>query len=753
MTNSEVSQYALDLEDSLRRLLGPAAPTAQLDALAAAAQQLTDVAAAPDAAAWDAATAEWKTARNTLTDDLRRYLLEGMPDIPGLSELASSLGWDSPEGLHGDLHLGPLKLSFTSSSLTLQPKLPDGTVLPPLTLGPFQPSGIGASLASPLGGGGLPGGGSIMRLTGAPGFGGTLNVPLGALSVDAAAILERMPDGVPSFMAVMGVAFNPPIQLSFGFSLDRVGGLIGVHRTADTDVLSVAVRTGAAGDTLFATSAPASPTALIDSLRRFFPSFNGRHLIAPTLRLAWLSVGAGSFLSLDLGVVVEIPSGKVVMLGVARAEIPGTPGLIHLRLDLIGIVDPAQSLVSVDASLVDSHVLGIFAVYGDAALRMNWGNQAYSVVSIGGFYPGFNPEPARLPAMRRVGLALEAPTGGLIDIRAEGYLAITTNTIQLGGRLDITISMGLTAHGFLQLDALVQFRPFAFVAIASAGFDVRAGGFSFGGVRLDGTVSGPGPLVVRGRLTIETFLFDISWDETFTIGSGPGDTAPSPGELLAIMQAEIALTGNVRAASIDDPAVILAPHGVRPGVAAVPPTGALQWAQRRAPLGFPIDRVDGLPLPTRKCVRVTTPGIAVIERFAPGNYCNLSSAEQLNRPPFDLLDAGLVLAGGPPVASAGLKGNRKIDVLILPDDPLNWTGQAIDLSAISDLVTGSQRAPALSDPAPLIRAGREAWATIPPTDFASYASATAAHAFAKGNATGGAVPMAEFNAPIDLAGV
>ena len=142
---------------------------------------------------------------------------------------------------------------------------------------------------------------------------------------------------------------------------------------------------------------------------------------------------------------------------------------------------------------------------------------------------------------------------------------------------------------------------------------MRVRGFTgFGGVRLDGTISGPGPLVIRGKLTIETFLFDISWNETFTIGSGPGDMAQRPGDLLPIIKGEIDVAGNVRAASIHDAAVVLSPRRTRPGTAAVPATGALQWSQKRAPLGFPIDRVDGLPLETRKGVRVTTLGAPVL---------------------------------------------------------------------------------------------------------------------------------------------
>lgn len=751
MAGDEIVQYAGGFAASVRLTLGPAAPEALLDELVAAGQQLKDAATQ---AAWNAAIDRWVDARQQLEAELRSYLLDALPAIPGLDALIDATGWESVEGLNGTLELGPLKLTLSSSSLTVQPKLPDGTSMPPFVVGPFQPSGIAATIASPIVGS-LPGGGSILRLPAGAGFGGTLNIPLGAVSVDASAILERTPDGTPSFLALMGIGFTPPIQLSFGFSLDRVGGMVGVNRTADTDALALAVRTGAAGDVLFASGPPANPAAFIDALRRFFPAFAGRHLIAPTLRLSWLSVGSGSLMSLDIGVVVELPTGKVILLGVARAELPGAPGILHLRLDVLGVIDPAQSLVAIDASLVDSHVLGVFSVYGDAGARMSWGSQAYVVVSVGGFYPGFNPEPARLPPLRRAGLALDAPTPG-ISIRVEGYFAVTTNTIQFGGRLDITISMGLSAHGFLQLDALVQFRPFRFVATASAGFDVRAGGFSFCGVRLDGTISGPGPLVVRGKLTIETFLFDISWNESFSIGSGPGDMAPDPGALLAVMVGEIARPGNFRAEIIHDPAVVLAPRGARPGVAAVPPTGTLKWSQRRAPLDFPVDRVDGVPLGSPQGVRVTTPGSGVPESFSPGSYCDLTTAEALSRPPFDILNAGVRLSNGAPVQSAIRIDNRQVDVIvILGPDPIRLAGVLFDLSGLAALVSASQAPAALSDTSPAIGATRESWAMVTPGSVSDgFASATAAHQFARANGPQSvAMASADAAAALDLSGI
>jgi hypothetical protein len=749
MTDNAATRYAVDINSSLSRQLGSAAPQDMLDDLVAAGAGL-DAAIGGTGSQWQAATDQWKQARAALTDYLSVYLTDGLPAIPGLDALVGAIDWESVEGLAGGLDLGPLKLKLASSSLNLQTALGS-----PLTVGPFQPLGIAAEIALPIGAG-PSGGGSILRLPEGAGFGGTLNIPLGPVSVDATAILERSADGLPSFLAVMGVGFTPPIQLSFGFSLDRVGGIVGVHRRIDADALAIAIRTGAAGNALFAAGPPAAPASLIEDLRRYFPASRDRHVVGPTLRLGWLSMGSESFLALDLGVMIELPSFKVALLGVARAAIPAAPGIINLRLDLLGVLDPAQCLTTIDASLVDSHALGIFSVFGDAAMRMSWGSQPYSVLSIGGFYPGFNPEPARLPALRRVGMALEAPTPG-IRIRAEGYLAVTSNTIQLGGRLDVTISMGMSAHGFLEVNALIQFRPFYFVAECSAGFDVRVSGFSFAGVRLDGTISGPGPMVVHGKLTIDVLMFDFSWNETIKLGGGQRDAAKITRPLLDILAEEITDAGNYRAAAANDPAVVLEPRGGRPGIAAVPPTGALQWSQRRAPLGLPIDRVDGQPLGSPEGVVVASSGAVVRDSFSPGSYCTLTKAERLNRPPFDTLDAGVVLTPGVATAGNFVADPRVVDVVVILGSQSFAPRQmaAFDLGAASGLVSASSRPAALSNTDPMISATREVWATVQRSgDVQNYETATAAFQFAK-SGTPGSVAMSAVDAgrTIDLGGL
>ena len=755
MAGIEITSYAATLRS---QLAGVGAANPDLDRLTAAAQALADladgVAGPPTAAAWQAALNDWNTARDGFGTQLPAALLGPLAGIPGLAELASNLGKLATEGIRGDAELGPIRLEVASATLVIQPPAfaDGGDPADAVTIGPFQVGEIAATMSSPFGGGkGLPGGGSIVRLP-VSGFAGTLQIPLGPVQVSAAAALDTI-GGQPSFLAIMGVEFLTPIQLSFGFSLDRVGGIIGVNRRADTDALRDAVRTGMAGDVLFAVKPPPNPLTLLIAADRLFPASRGAYLVGPSLKLAWLSFGpAGSLISLDLGVIVEIPAGKVAVLGVAHVAIPGLPFVLNLRLDVLGIVDPTQQLVSIDASLVDSHVLGIFEIYGDAAMRLSWGTVGYFVVTVGGFYPGFNPEPAHLPALRRIGMAIDNPIP-ILEVRAEGYFAVTSNSIQFGGSWEIGISLGLEAHGFLQVDAIVQFRPFHFEARVAAGFDVSAGGFSFASVNLEGAIAGPGPITIHGSLSIDVFLFSISWDETFTLGSGPADALPTPEVLLDVIVAELSKPENVRAQSIGDPLVVLEPRPAAGTRAAVPPTGSLQAAQRRAPLGFLIDRVDGKPLGAPQGV-VAKGGVAdVVERFSPGSYISLTNSEALSRPPFDLLPSGRVLTlVDPPISAADILDTRTVRQIVISNghvaDPED--GKILDLAAMVAITLATGRAPALSSAEPLVTARSETWTAT--SSAGSFASATAAHQFVRRNA-GVAQPAADALAPVDMAGV
>jgi hypothetical protein len=752
----EITKYAAELG---ALLAGVGADATALANLAAKASSLEGLANSPtvDAQDWMDAKHEWDQARDAFGAKLAEALLGPLAMLPGLAELASDVAKLGGEGIHGGIDLGPIHIEVASALLVIEPPKFNGAAgpTPAVAIGPFQIGEIAATMSSPFGGGkGLPGGGSLVRLPAGGGYGGTLELPLGPVQISAAAVLASI-GGESSFLAIMGASFLPPIQLSFGFSLDRVGGIVGINRHVDSEALRGAQRTGTAGDVLFAVRPPASPLALVIAADRLFPFNRGTHLVGPSLKLSWLSFGSeGSLLGLDLAVIVEIPTGKVAILGVARASIPSLPFVINLRLDVLGLVDPVEQIASIDASLVDSHVLGIFEVYGDAAMRFSWGANSYFVVTVGGFYPGFNPEPAHIPALRRVGLAMDNPIP-IIDVRAEGYFAVTSNTIQFGGRWEVGISLGIEAHGFVQVDAIVQFRPFHFDAGVAAGFDVSAGGFSFASVTLQGSISGPGPIVIRGSLSIDVFLFSISWDETFTLGSGPSDTLPAPPLLIDVIFDELNKAENVHSGSIGDPHVVLAP---RPGaglLAAIPPTGTLQVAQRRAPLGFLIDRVDGCPLASPQGVKVTNGTDDVVDRFSPGSYITLSSSEALNRPPFDLLAAGRVLSvADPALIESRIPDQREVLQIVISNGTVSIgdqdQGKAGDLLDIVVLVDAAGKPPALSDASPLITAKQETWAATSTAN--TFASATAAHQFVRYN-TGIAQASADAAAPLNLTGV
>jgi hypothetical protein len=449
----------------------------------------------------------------------------------------------------------------------------------------------------------------------------------------------------------------------------------------------------------------------------------------------------------------------VVVAGVARA---GLPGILQLRVDVAGGVDFGQRLVWVDASLVDSGALGVFTIYGDAAFRMNWGPGAYTVASLGGFYPGFRPEPAQIPPMRRLGFALDYPVPGL-KIRAEGYLAVTSNTIQLGGSFEAGIeAAGCGASGFLGLDAIVQFSPFHFHAEVHAGFRVTVFGLTFCGVSLSGSIDGPGPVVIAGRFTVETFLKDFHFDETFTIGRAQPQPPAVPRRAAEVLARECFGPTSLRGVGAADRSVSPAPRAVPTGMALVWPLGAIEWTQQRLPLAIPVDRIDGAPLGSVQTVTASAPGADTAEvrdLFAPGQFITLTgTAEQLNRPAYEELPAGVRVGSNArddgPAAGQPLK--HKVFRKVVGE--VDWDELAIGLSlALPGILSGRHADPAL----PAVAATRTPQVVAVPARWVSshdgqpHASATAAHQAARwsGKADAFAVHGADAGLPVLLRGV
>ncbi|WP_049561967.1 DUF6603 domain-containing protein [Nonomuraea sp. SBT364] len=691
-------------------------------------------------ASLDPALARWRAAMGAVRDWLAAYVLAGLPlPKPSLQD------WAADDGVRLGAGLGPFAVEAVCPSLLLPD--PRNAAAPAIAVGPLPPKNVSARVDAGV----VAGGGSLDVLP--DGTRGVLGLDLGVVEVAALASLRQV-DGRSSAAAVFSAGFSPGLQLGFGFQLSRVGGVIGANRGVDPQALAAPLRDGSAGEVLFPLDLGNGARNALAALETILPPRAGVSVAGPTLRLSWLEIAGQGFCSFDLAVLMELPGPqRVVVVGVARA---GIPPVLKLRVDVAGVIDLVQSTVAVDASLIDSGLLGVFSVYGDLAFRQCWGPQAHTVLTAGGFYPGFRPEPAVIPPLRRLGYHLDVPVPG-ISLRAEGYLAVTSNSVQLGGRIEANVGMaGCRARGFLAVDSIVQFTPFHVHAEVSAGFEVRVLGVTFCGVRLDGTLDGPGPVTLRGRLTVETFLHDFHFDETFTFGSGGGGAVQvAPTRAAQVLRDEVRPQA-LRPAGGSDPDVVPAGLPVPPGMALISPRGGVCWQQRRVPLNIPIDRLDGAPLGGVQTVTVTAPRLTstVADLFAPGSFIALAQAEALNRPAFEQLPAGVVCSGGEDLAGranpqpTGHKVFKKVRTeslaLLFEADVLALPG------ILAGMLTARDAAPSPATTAPIVEVQSESW--IATHDEFVCDSATAAHQSARLHG-GFAVAEPDFVEPVLLEGL
>jgi Family of unknown function (DUF6603) len=515
----------------------------------------------------------------------------------------------------------------------------------------LPPTGAGVQLKFPP----ITGGGYLERkelATGAERWGGVLTLGLAKFSVTALGIWERQVSGDTSFIAVLGVRFPGGIQLGFGFSITGIGGILGLDRRVDFDALRERLTSGAAGNVLFLEDPITSAPTIIGDLGAMFPAQEGVVVAGPTFQLSWVNMGATSFAKVDIGLVFEFTGPaltRVLLLGSLRAETPGKikdKPLLHLRLDIVGLLDLPKQALEFDATLIESKALEVFHLTGDAAFRSSWSDaNPYVLLSIGGFHPRFDPSPIVVPDLTRVALTQTVGFFGAgTHLRFEAYLAVTSNTFQLGARVEAGWKLGpLNAIGFLAFDALVEFQPFYFDIAFSAGMAIRWNDRTLAGVKVVGTLCGPGPTLLKGRACIEILFFDICASGEIPIGS---DNQPAPPPSVEPVDAAgQALTADNLRGEGGDAYVRLLPVDTVAGEALVAPTGELVWSQTRLPLDVQLDFVDGQPVSATQAVVALSPAGRgpVDEWFAPGRYLELTESEALSRPAFERLPSGLVL--------------------------------------------------------------------------------------------------------------
>jgi hypothetical protein len=294
------------------------------------------------------------------------------------------------------------------------------------------------------------------------------------------------------------------------------------------------------------------------------------------------------------------------------------------------------------------------------------------LLTIGGFHPAFNPEPAIIPQQSRITLTYDSGGSTRLWLRLEAYMAVTTNTFQVGAALEAGIESGkISANGFLNFDALIQFVPFHFTIEFSASFVVRYESHTLAGVKFDGTLTGPGPITLSGKFCIEILFMDICFSDTFVLGDPTGDILAPVSSLVQALTPELDKAANLSMTGAEDREVAITPTPAASKPTLIP-QGQIVWTQKRAPLNVTVERLEGVPLSQSQAVVVESSSAAsdsAQEWFSPGTYINLSQSEAVNQPAFQRLEAGLRL-GSALKASAAVNHAVNFETFRLPEETL-----------------------------------------------------------------------------------
>lgn len=645
----------------------------------------------------------------------------------------------------GDISLGPFGASVEGTGAGVGLALKNGNLGPvDLSTKFLPPTGLGLSVdAGPVNGGGF------IRFNEPAGrYSGSFEVKLGVVGVEATALLDtRMPGGQRGFaLLVLMRASFPPIQLGFGFALSAVGGLIALNRHMDIDALRNRLATGTAGRILAPEDPVRNAPVLLSDLAAVFPPAEGVVVVGPTLQLSWAEL-----VRFDIGIFIELPGPrKVVMLGSARAGIDNPGGgrpYLQIRLDILGVLDFAAQSLSFDAVLIDSHLLEILELTGGAAFRMSWGAEPFVVLTVGGFHPAYSPAPLVFPSsLTRIAMVRGTPKDFLY-FRFEGYFAITTNTLQFGAAVEVIISLGsFNIRGFLGFDALIQFQPFHFEFSIAASVKVRYKKHNLGGLTLRGKLSGPGPVVFRGKVCFEILWFDICFEETFKLGSSVPPAVTPVESAVTELTRELEEPGNIRAIAGTDNRVVVEP-AKNTSLPVVSPLGQATWTQERAPLDLLLQRFEGAPLTRAETVTAAGPLVTgqEVNWFAPGSFTELVDADALNRRAFERLHGGVRISAAGTASGPSASIPVRVKQIRLPAPlPVRLTALAMPawlLRATAGRIGAIERDVVI----PALTVRDEAWKVHAPTGgvVADGLSQTQAHQLAKVAGAGSAVAAAD----------
>lgn len=492
-------------------------------------------------------------------------------------------------------------------------------------------------------------------------------------------ITTKNPDGSKGFsMLLMITAEFTPIQLGFGFTLNGVGGLVGVNRTMVLQALRDGVRDNSLDNILFPSDPIANATQIISDLETVFPAQEGRYVFGLMGKLGW---GTPTLITLELGLMLEVPNPvRLAILGVIKMVLPTEEAaILKLQVNFVGTIDFEAKYITFDASLFDSTLL-LFTLEGDMALRIKWGDESNFLFTVGGFHPDYTPPPLDLPDLRRLSISL---LSGNPRLTVSTYFAVTSNTLQFGAGVDFYFKVSkFKVLGYMNFDALFQFNPFYFKISLAAGLGVYVGSSEILGIHLSGILEGPTPWHITGKIKFKILWvikinvsIETTWGETRNTSLPDIDVLP---ELKKALENKANWITPLESDNENpDNLVSLREITNTDENIIAHPSRNLSVSQKVVPLDIKIEKFGTqnpadytefhLDMVDANGDDITdTP---VKEEFAPDSFFKLNESERLSRPSFEKYNSGLDGTGSSELTTDYFQERAVGFELIILDEP------------------------------------------------------------------------------------
>lgn len=482
--------------------------------------------------------------------------------------------------------------------------------------------------------------------------------------------LGTQPGHYFSMVALLSARFSPGIPLGLGFSLTAVGGIIGLQRMLDYDAIREAVHSGTLESVFFVEDVVAHIGDMRKAAEKIFPAKRDQFFLGLLGQISYEPV-----VRCSIGLMMQLPDPKsIIVVGALKVGIEGTD-VIRINVAFSGEIDFDRG-IQFDASLYDSTIVGI-RLEGDMAFRLFWGGPTKGfLMSVGGFHPAYTPEEGmNVSDMRRLSMKLDY---SVLKIGLETYLAVTSNTFQIGARMDLKVGWdGFGLTGYAGFDALFQFDPFMFMFDIEAGMAVIVGGARILSVDLALSLSGPRPWHAAGCASFTLLFIPVSVDFDITWGQKKQELPAKQIEVLPLLIEQIDNESNWSVESgkrdrdvtlhstegsggqQESPYLVLAPGGVLTfSQTAVPMELDMDLCNSAVPTDYRAVRLDKVSLGGHEWQIVNDDerddealcagaiGETLKSEFAPALYRQMTGREKLSSPSYRKYASGFALNNG-----------------------------------------------------------------------------------------------------------